>query len=389
MQVAVFDDAEPEPSAALLGLASVPLGPLSEGVPVQAAFTLVHPVTGAAAGTVWVSIAWHDPLAAAAAGNALLSGSRVPMLDNTSAAAAAANAAATVRVEPAGALTVVAEETVGAARGDATIQALQAQLNQVQLQLQQHQQYNTQQQQQQQQQIGWPQVVQGPQLLASVPMLLSSPQQGQQLQPHMPGINPAAAAAVAAALGGQQQQVPLMWNHAPPGDPTSPFKGQDMSGRILMLQQGSPLAAAAAGSSAAGFNMRYGAATNLMQHFAGQQQLQASPMPPAAAYGLAPAQQQPQSWQHQQQQQQMVQLSQQQPQQQQDVGGVLRRVSTSADSWVNCDTTIYFRVEGLTLSGDGLADPAVRGRHVLLAHMLLEDFTSPVQQCTETAVADG
>lgn len=385
LQVAVFDDAEPEPSAALLGLASVPLGPLSEGVPVQGAFTLVHPVTGAAAGTVRVSIAWHDPLAAAAAGNALLSGSRVPMVDSTSAAASAATAAAaaaTVRVEPAGAL-IAAE---GA--GDATIQALQAQLNQVQRQLQQHQQYSTQQLQQQQQ-IGWPQIVQGPQLLASVPMLLSSPQQGQQLQPHMPGVNPAAAAAVAAVLGSnQQQQMPLMWNHAPPGDPTSPFKGQDMSGRILMLQQGSPLAAAAAGSSAAGFNMRYGSATNLMQHYAGQQQLQASPNPPAAAYGLGPAQQQPQSWQ-QQQQQQIVQLPQQQPQQQQDVGGVLRRVSTSADSWVHCDTTIYFRVEGLTLSGDGLADPAVRGRHVLLAHMLLEDFTSPVQQCTETAVADG
>jgi hypothetical protein len=384
LQVAVFDDAEPEPTAALLGLATVPLGPVAEGVPVQGAFTLSHPVTGSAAGTVWVSAAWHDPLAMAAAGTRLLT-ARVPMLDSTAAAAAAAAAAASKGQQDAQGGTGAAASGGGGGGGggDLAVDAMQAQLQQLQLQLHLPQQ-SQQQQQQQQQQPGWPQVMQqGPQLLSAMPMLLGNTQQQQALQPHMPTVSASAAAAVSAAFGSsQQQQVPFLWNAAPPGDPTSPFKGQGSSGSIMLSKHGMQTAAAAAATSepfasgsteigGLGFNLRYGAANNPLQQSLDQQQLQS--LMQSAAYGRPPAVVQPALIQQQQQQ----------------VNAVLTRVGTNAEAWGSCDTTIYLRVEGLSLSDDARADAAVRGRHVLLAHMLLEDFTSPEQQCTETALADG
>jgi hypothetical protein len=260
---------------------------------------------------------------------------------------------------------------------------MQLQLQQLQLQLQLHQQ------QTQQQQSVWSQlmqgVAQGPQLLSAVPMLLSNTQQQQALQPHMPTVNASAAAAVSAAFGSSQQQAPsLLCNAAPLGDPTSPFKGQGRNGGIMSLQHGTQTAAAAAvpfaagsiGIGGSGFNHRYGAATNPLQQSLEQQQQQLlQSLIQSAAQGRRSAVVQP------------ALISQQQ--QQQQGNAVLRRVDTNEETWSSCDTTIYLRVEGLGLSDDALSDAAVRGHHVLLAHMLLEDFTRPEQQCTETALADG
>jgi hypothetical protein len=391
LQVAVFDDAEPDPTAALLGFVSVPLAPLAEGVPVQGAYPLTHPASGSPAGTVWVNVAWHDPLAAAALGSRLRT-RRVPAVAAGTAAAADGGGVQCDRLtapQPgAGAA------AVGGGGGDPAVEAMQAQLQQLQLQLQMHQQ-------QHQQQVGWPEVMQAPQLLPSVPMLLCNPQQQQQaMQPHMPGVSPAAAAAVAAALGPAGQHVPLLTNATPPGDPTSPFRGQgcgyagNNNSSSMFLQHGPPAVQAAQYSGGGCFNMRYGAASPVQQPLEQQQyqqqwqQQQSHLQPAAASQARQPALQQPAVLG-----QPPPLLQQQQPQQQQhqSVGGaeVLRRVGTNAETWADVDTSIYFRVEGLSLSDDALGDPAVRGRHVLLAHMLLEDFTSPVQQCTETALADG
>jgi len=410
-QVAVFDDAEADPSTALLGLASVPLAPLAEGVPVQGAYSLMQPGTGQPAGTVWLSIAWHDPLATAALGTRLLT-ARLPLTGTTAAAAGDGGDSDAVRQPAAAAAAAVTATPAADAAGlgvgaDPAVWALQAQLQQLQLQLLQHQQ-----QQQPQQQPMWPQAMQGPQLLPAVPMVLNSP---QQQQPCMPGISPAAAAAVTAALGSsqQQQQTLLLNNTAPPGDPTSPFRpaaigaGNQHSGLVQQPQQQwlcTPTKAAAAAGSigGCGFNLRYGTPTgNIQQQSSPHHSVLLSP-PAATGPGRQPALQQPFLLQHQPQQSlvQYAQQPQQQPQQQpggcdessQGAGQpaeVLERVCVSAEGWVQPDTTIYLRVEGLSLSGDALADPAVVGRHVLLAHMLLEDFTSPVQQCTETALADG
>ena len=200
LQVAVFDDAEPEPSAALLGLAAVPLAPLCEGVPVQGPFTLTHPTTGLTAGTVWLSIAWHDPLAAAALGLRLAA--RVQQLQP-------------VGNDPAAGMLEQQALQAAVSTGDPAVQALQAQVQQLQLQLQlqQQQQQPLQQQQQQhihsQQQSPWPQLMQGPQLLPTVPMLLTDPQ--QQHTAYTLGISPAAAAAFGCSSQ-QQQQVPLLQN---------------------------------------------------------------------------------------------------------------------------------------------------------------------------------
>jgi hypothetical protein len=259
-------------------------------------------------------------------------------------------------------------------------------MQQLQSQLQQHQQ-------QQQQQPMWPQVMQEPQMLQSVPMLLDN---SQQKQPHMPGVSLAAAAAVSAALGaGQQQHAPLMWSQTPPGDPTLPFRAQGVPvgapGSIMLLQHGVPASYGSAGAAAGGFNLRYGSSANTLQ----QSPHQPAAFTPAATAAAAAATRQVQLQQPLPQpqggavQQQHLQQSVVPAGQQGSSEVVLRRVSSNAESWGSTDTTIYFRVEGLSLSADALADPAVWGRHVLLAHMLLEDFTSPVQQCTDTAVAQG
>jgi hypothetical protein len=166
----------------------------------------------------------------------------------------------------------------------------------------------------------------------------------------------------------------------------------------MLLQHGMPAVGGGTGAAAGGFNLRYASSANTLQQPPHQQ---AVFTPAAAAAAAASARQtplqqpvpQPQHYDALQQQQQQ---QQQHPQQSvMPVGQpgssevVLRHVSSDAESWGSTDTTIYFRVEDLSLSADALADPAVRSRHVLLAHMLLEDFTSPVQQCTDTAVAQG
>jgi hypothetical protein len=385
LQVAVFDDAVDDPAAALLGLAGVSCAALALGQAVEGCFPLAHPTTGAAAGAVWLSIAWHDPLATAAAGISRLQ----PRLPATSAAAAAAVAeaasagpAASVSAPPPGAAALT-HDPVG------------------------------QQQQQQQQQQGWAQLFgqqqqqqqqQAPTMLPSVPMLLVSPQRPGEQQPtagHAPSVHAGAAAAVAAAVARtrQQQQHPLLLAAPPPGDPTSPFKRAGECGS----------------GSAVHMLARPAAASPPTEHGRQQQLWGPSAVPPPAGGGgpapltdavlqlvaaasaaacaalaspqqrlgtqggaavLPPQQQHPQQ-QHPQQQQQLAT----------PVPPVLRRVLPNPDAWGAFDTTIYLRLECLSLSEDALADPAVGGRHVLLAHMLLEDFTSPVQQCTDTALA--
>ena len=130
-----------------------------------------------------------------------------------------------------------------------------------------------------------------------------------------------------------------------------------------------------------GFNLRYGVPSSVPQPPREQHQPAALTVAAAVQQLHHSAVQVPQVLQHLQQQQVPAGLLGDQ--------AVLRRVGVAAEGWCECDSSIYFRVEGLSLSADALADPAVCGKHVLLAHMLLEDFTSPVQQCTETALADA
>lgn len=59
---------------------------------------------------------------------------------------------------------------------------------------------------------------------------------------------------------------------------------------------------------------------------------------------------------------------------------VMQRVRPEPQHWLHPDTAIYFRVDGLSLSGDAMKDPAVS--HVMLAHMFMEDYTEAAQQCT-------
>jgi hypothetical protein len=61
----VFDDSSSpdDPGAGLLGLAEVPFAALNQNLPVEGGFQLVDPSTGAAAGKVWLTAAWTNPLA--------------------------------------------------------------------------------------------------------------------------------------------------------------------------------------------------------------------------------------------------------------------------------------------------------------------------------------
>lgn len=58
----MFDDAVAGP-AALIGVATVPLASLAEGIPVEGTFCLTNPVAAQPAGTIQISVAWHNPRA--------------------------------------------------------------------------------------------------------------------------------------------------------------------------------------------------------------------------------------------------------------------------------------------------------------------------------------
>jgi hypothetical protein len=75
LQVAVFDDAVAG-SAALVGVAAVQLASLAEGIPIEGDFCLSNPADAQPAGSIRVSITWHDPWAT---GNKQLQG-RLPLV---------------------------------------------------------------------------------------------------------------------------------------------------------------------------------------------------------------------------------------------------------------------------------------------------------------------
>ena len=51
-----------DPLRAIVGVASVPLAGLAQGVPVEGAFKLTNPVTRQPAGRVVLGLGWHNPL---------------------------------------------------------------------------------------------------------------------------------------------------------------------------------------------------------------------------------------------------------------------------------------------------------------------------------------
>lgn len=346
LQVAVFDDAVADPVAALLGIASIPLASVVNSIPVEGLFDLIHPVHMQPAGKLGVSIAWHNPIATAAAGAKQLK-ARIPLLDPAAVAAAAAATAASSSP-------------------------------------------HMLQQQQQQPQEFW--ASQQPEaLLPSVPMLSPT---SRGLQASLPSSNPAAAAAVAAAVGRQQQQqqVPLLHGHAA-GDPVAAFsriavaagRPSAVPGGVLLLQ-GQQLASASVVSASA--NHRYGNAGGLDQSLDGPLLAADSTAVQAAAAPLLASAGRP-----------LLQPPAMLNTAAGMVGAagaganggncagplpVLRQVSPDPETWGELDTTLYIKVESLQLTEDALRD--ARLQHVLLAHMFCEDFTSAAQQCTATVL---
>ncbi|KAG2447989.1 hypothetical protein HYH02_007017 [Chlamydomonas schloesseri] len=63
LQLVVFDDSQSDdPLRAIVGVASVPLAGLAQGVPVEGAFKLTNPVTRQPAGRLVLGLGWHNPL---------------------------------------------------------------------------------------------------------------------------------------------------------------------------------------------------------------------------------------------------------------------------------------------------------------------------------------
>lgn len=319
VQVAVFDDAVLDPAAALLGLAAVPLGALADGLPVEGCcFDVIQPSSGRPAGRLVVSVAWHNPLAATGAGR--VPPAHVPLLHPPAAAAAA--------VSPA----LLEQQQLAAGPQQQLLQ----------------------------------------QLLGPADMLAAMPLLAHPLQPSaVAGVSADAAAAVAAALCGSQQQQPppLLLKGRPPDNPLQAFSAAAgrLSGSLQQQREqpqqlcSSPAAAAAVAAADAAAH-RYGGGGRL----GGAD----STVPAGATYVGGGS-----SWQ------------------QALAGGpavaaaplpVMRHISPASDAWDSgcADTSVIFRVDGLVLSPDALADPALQ--HCLLAHSFLEDFTSPAQQCTAT-----
>jgi hypothetical protein len=326
LQVAVFDDAVAGP-AALIGVAAVPLASLAEGIPVEGVYSITSPVDAQPAGSIQISVAWHNPMTT---GNKQLQG-RLPLLH--------------------------------AAAGTTTAVVAAAEASSMQQQLLQHQHEVA--------------------LQKAVPLLSSVG------APNMPGISSGAVAAIHGALDwGQQQQVPLLHSAgrndgssaaaivessirpAVPGkgmmllqrpqlsshmvaacnrySSASPSEHLQQDGRAPcqpgMLQ---PLSAANAahgrvGSSSAHGSDTYDAVTTVAAEST------------ATAIGSI-------NWDH---------------------APVMRQVPPATELWGSLDSTIYFKLEALQLTDDALQDPGLQ--HVLLTHMFCEDFTSAADQCTLT-----
>ncbi|KAG2431181.1 hypothetical protein HXX76_009709 [Chlamydomonas incerta] len=63
LQLVVFDDSQSDdPLRAIVGVASVPLAGLAQGVPVEGAFKITNPVTRQPAGRIVLGLGWHNPL---------------------------------------------------------------------------------------------------------------------------------------------------------------------------------------------------------------------------------------------------------------------------------------------------------------------------------------
>lgn len=63
MQFVVFDDAgASDPMRCIIGMASVPLASLAQGIPVEGSFRLTNPVTKRPAGKIVLGLGWHNPL---------------------------------------------------------------------------------------------------------------------------------------------------------------------------------------------------------------------------------------------------------------------------------------------------------------------------------------
>ena len=63
MQILVFDDAAGnDPQRGIIGVARVPLGDLSRGIPVEGTFRLINPLNQQEAGQIVLGMGWHNPL---------------------------------------------------------------------------------------------------------------------------------------------------------------------------------------------------------------------------------------------------------------------------------------------------------------------------------------
>ncbi|GLI67567.1 hypothetical protein VaNZ11_011794 [Volvox africanus] len=63
LAMVVFDDAQSDdPLRAIVGLASIPMTSLANGIPVEGSFKLTNPVTRKPAGRVVLGMGWHNPL---------------------------------------------------------------------------------------------------------------------------------------------------------------------------------------------------------------------------------------------------------------------------------------------------------------------------------------
>lgn len=63
MQILVFDDAAGnDPQRGIIGVARVPLGDLSRGIPVEGSFRLINPLNQQEAGQIILGMGWHNPL---------------------------------------------------------------------------------------------------------------------------------------------------------------------------------------------------------------------------------------------------------------------------------------------------------------------------------------
>jgi len=386
-QVVAFDDAQADAASSIVGIAQIPLTPLSQGAAVSGSFPLHHPVSGAAAGSVALRVEWAQPLAQVPVGGGGAAQQAAPVLTPRTQPTEGPAAAAAVSLLP------TAVPTTAPLQPPAYLQ--QEQLDEAEWEA--HQQLRHQQHQ--------------PGSGSAIPQL--PPAYTVSLKPP-----PEVHASAAAGLGHDTAAVPLL-HTLPPPPPADVHQQPSAEPDDKGWMQPAAVSDSIAQQQQEPQQEQEGLSQQEQLLQDAEELLQLEPMPPMppshSPVTHAPDEQLQLHADELHNEEEQLALEEEGEEEELqlaadaaelfDAGGpaeeaqggqpggegeaaaawVMTRVPAegSPSSWqYSADRVVYFRVDGLELAGDTLVDDSV-GRTLVVAHSFLEAWTDAAAQCTE------